>query len=185
MTARLPVYILLDTSGSMSGTRIQRVLELCSNFCTQLCQETGTKDTVWLSVITYSETSTTQIPLSPIHEIQLPISYSTNGLSNTWSALNYLEKQASEEISFRSSLDEQGDFKPLLLFFTDGLSTDVQPTDETWREIDWSQTIFFSIGPDADPIYNSLFSKNISLEEYHGSMIEFLCWIQQGLSHSI
>lgn len=185
MRARLPIYILLDTSGSMVGARIQRVLDLCTDFCTHLCQEVGTKESVWISVITYSDTAKTQIPLSPIHSIQMPNSYSTKGLSNTWSALRYLEKQASEEIRFRASLDEQGDFKPLLLFFTDGLSTDVQPPDDAWKQIDWSQTVFFSIGPDVDPLYNPLFSKQIALEEYHGTMMEFLCWIQQGLSHSI
>ena len=46
MSARLPVYILIDTSGSMRGQRIEKVMSMVQTFIEELCQEEGTKDSV-------------------------------------------------------------------------------------------------------------------------------------------
>ena len=104
MTARLPVYILIDTSGSMRGERIEKVMSMILSFIEELCQEEGTKDSVWVSIITYSGEPVEQVSLVPVHTIGLNDLYETKGLSNTWSALQFVEEHAFTEIDNRSTL---------------------------------------------------------------------------------
>lgn len=185
MSARLPIYILIDTSGSMRGERIEKVMSTVRTFVAELCQEDGTKDSVWASIITYSEKPVEQVSLVPIHTIELGELYETKGISNTWSALRFVEEHACTEIDNRSALEEQGDFAPILFFFADGLATDVPPTNLDWQKVPWGEKVFLSIGEDYDSEYTSLCTKHVSLEEYQGSMMDFLLWIQQDLLSSL
>ena len=185
MTARLPVYILIDTSGSMRGERIEKVMSMIRTFITELCEAEGTRESVWISIITYSQKPVERVSLSPVHTVELEESYEVNGVSNTWSALQFVEEHAFTEIDNRSSLEEQGDFAPILFFFADGMATDVQPMDLDRQKVAWGEKIFLSIGEDYDSEYTSLCTKHVSLEEYHGSMVDSLLWIQQDLSGSM
>lgn len=182
MTARLPVYILIDTSGSMSGERIEKVMSAVRAFIAELCREDGTRESVWMSIISYSDVPTEHVSLSPVYTLNLDHSYETKGISNTWSALQFVEEQAHKEVNNRSALEEHGDFAPMFFFFADGLATDEQPINSDWKKVDWGGKIFFSIGEDYDVEYTSLCTKHIALEEYQGSMVDFLLWIQQDLS---
>ena len=123
--------------------------------------------------------------LVPVHTIELNDLYETKGLSNTWSALQFVEEHAFTEIDNRSTLEERGDFAPILFFFADGLATDVQPTNLDWQKVAWGEKVFLSIGEDYDSQYTSLCTKHVSLEEYQGSMVDFLLWIQQDLLRSV
>lgn len=182
MNARLPVYILIDTSGSMNGERIEKVMSTIRLFVSELCQEDGTKDSVWIGITTYSDRPIERVSLTPVHTIDLDCSYETKGISNTWSALQFVEEQAHNEIHNRFALEERGDFAPILFFFADGLATDVKPAELGWQKVDWAKKIFLSIGEDYDSEYTELCTKHVSLETYQGSMVDFLLWIQQDVS---
>ena len=54
MSRRLPVYLLLDTSGSMSGEPIEQVKNGVQMLVASLRQDPYALETAWLSVITFS-----------------------------------------------------------------------------------------------------------------------------------
>ena len=49
---RLPVYLLIDTSGSMTGAPIQAVNRGVADLIGSLKQDSQAQQTVWLSVLT-------------------------------------------------------------------------------------------------------------------------------------
>ena len=69
---RLPVYFLLDTSGSMYGTSIVALNNSLSEMIGTLRQDPQAIESVWISIITFDITAKEIIPLSSLDSFQLP-----------------------------------------------------------------------------------------------------------------
>jgi len=123
---RLPVYFLLDTSGSMYGTSIVALNNSLSEMVGTLRQDPQAIESVWISIITFDVTAREIIPLSSLDSFQLPeITCPRSGPTHTGEALSLLQKKVSTDI-IRGSADQKGDWKPLLFLFTDGTPSDKQ-----------------------------------------------------------
>ena len=72
MSRRLPVYILIDTSGSMKGEPIESVKVGLSDMIASLRLDPYALETACISIITYDKDVKQILPLSELENLQLP-----------------------------------------------------------------------------------------------------------------
>ena len=68
MARRLPVYLLIDTSGSMKGEPIESVKVGIETMLSTLRNDPYALETVNISIITYDKDVKQILPLTPIDE---------------------------------------------------------------------------------------------------------------------
>lgn len=119
---RLPVYLLTDTSYSMSGEPIKAVNEGLAGLVDMLRQDPHALETVYLSVIQFSSKATQTIPLTDLMTFQAP-TLNPDGMTALGAALKLTAERIQAEVK-QTTADTKGDWRPLVFVFTDGASTD-------------------------------------------------------------
>jgi uncharacterized protein YegL len=119
---RLPVYLLLDTSGSMSGEPIEAVKNGMQVLITTLRQDPFALETAFLSVITFDSSARQIVPLTELSSFRMPEIYA-NGATALGDALTVLSRRVDEEV-MKSTTERKGDWKPIVFIMTDGKPTD-------------------------------------------------------------
>jgi len=117
-TRRLPVYIVLDCSGSMSGEPIEAVRNGMRTLVAELKGDPQALETVYLSVITFDSSARQVVPLTEIGLFQEPM-LDANGGTDLGGALTILSGCIDTEVH-KSSATDKGDWKPLVFLMTDG-----------------------------------------------------------------
>ena len=123
---RLPVYFLLDTSGSMFGEPIQALNNALSGMIHSLRTDAQAQETLWISIVTFEREVKEIIPLTDLQSFQLPeISCPQSGPTFTGKGLELIYQKVTTEIR-KGTPDQKGDWRPLLFVFTDGKPSDIQ-----------------------------------------------------------
>ncbi|WP_025143102.1 vWA domain-containing protein [Pedobacter jeongneungensis] len=123
---RLPVYFLIDTSGSMYGEPIQALNNALSGMVNTLRADAQALDSLWISMITFDREVKEIVPLTELPSFQLPeITCPQSGPTHTGHALEMLYEKVKLDI-IRGSSTQKGDWKPLMFLFTDGKPSDLQ-----------------------------------------------------------
>jgi len=177
---RLPVYILLDSSGSMAGEPIIAMETGLQTLLGDLTNDPQAMDTVWLSVITFDSTAEQIVPLMDINEFQAP-HLTASGSTALGEAFELLTEQIDEEV--RKTTDAQkGDWKPIVFVFTDGEPNDgwEEAVDE-FRDRGLATVVACGAGSEVkEDALRHVGDKVVLLKDTHlGTLGKFMDWVTQ------
>lgn len=149
---RLPVYLLLDTSGSMRGEPIQAVNTGIQVMLGALRQDPHALETIHISVITVDQTAKLITPMTGLDDLQIPeITTPQSGPTHLGEGLETLVGRVREDV--RGSTPEQkGDWAPFLFVMTDGKPSDLevfQKQTEIVRGLGFASIVGCVAGPKA------------------------------------
>src|SRR5205823_1848354 len=118
---RLPVYLLLDCSSSMSGDPITAVNEGVAMIHRELQNDPQALETVYISIITFSSRAD-QYQLTALDQFRPPI-LSAGGSTAMGEAFRLLVQSIEQDLVLNTPT-QHGDFRPLMFLLTDGEPTD-------------------------------------------------------------
>lgn len=149
---RLPVYILLDTSGSMRGEPIHSVNVGLQSMLSALRQDPYALESVHLSIITFDLEAKVYLPLTPLDQVQLAdIDVPSAGATFMGAALELLAEQVNQQLQ-KSNDEVKGDWRPLLFVMTDGSPSDVyayQQAIPVIQQLNFASIVACAAGPKA------------------------------------
>ena len=182
---RLPVYILVDTSGSMYGEPIEAVRNGLQVLISSLRQDPYALETAFISVITFDSEAEQIIPLTELMGFQMP-DIQARGSTSLGEALVLLADKIAEEVKVGSA-EQKGDWKPVVFLLTDGA-----PTDDVNKGIKHIQTakigtfVACAAGPSADTdTLKRITEIVVSLDTADANSIKsFFKWVSSSISVS-
>ncbi|MES3024976.1 MAG: VWA domain-containing protein [Pseudomonadota bacterium] len=119
---RLPVYLLIDCSGSMLGEPIEAVRNGIQTLLSALRQDPHALESAYLSVITFNDKAQQVVPLTELGQFQIP-EFKASSTTSMGAALALLAERIGHEVA-KTTADQKGDWKPIVFMMTDGVSTD-------------------------------------------------------------
>lgn len=119
---RLPVYLVLDTSGSMNGEPIEAVKNGVQVMISSLRQNPQAIETAFISIITFDTTAQQIIPLTDLASFQM-VDIKASGVTALGEALQLVANKIDNEVA-KTTTEQKGDWKPLVFIMTDGIPTD-------------------------------------------------------------
>lgn len=115
---RLPVYILINTSSSISDGTLQDFKSCINLLIETLKEDPKILETAYTSIITYDSTITRLSSLSPLQSFKIP----TIKIGKHTASFNHALLQLSAIIDnelIKNTYEQKGDWKPIIFILTD------------------------------------------------------------------
>jgi uncharacterized protein YegL len=180
---RLPVYLVLDTSGSMSGEPIEAVKNGVQVLISTLRQDPYALETAFLSLITFDSDARQLVPLTDLSSFQMPEIKAAGGTS-LGAALQLVADSINREVA-KSTPDVKGDWKPLVFVMTDGMPTDQwQSGLNAFQNSKIGMTVACAAGNGADVnLLKQITGTVVSLDTADAATIKaFFKWVSASVS---
>ena len=182
---RLPVYLLLDTPGSMFGEPIEAVKNGVQMLLSTLRSDPYALETAYLSIITFDSKAEQVVPLTEISAFQQP-NINASGCTALGEALSLLAQKVDTEVT-KTTADVKGDWRPLVF-----LMTDCNPTDNLDRGLDefrkrkFGMVVACAAGQGADVRTLQKITENVvQLDTADSATIKaFFKWVSASISTS-
>lgn len=182
---RLPVYLLLDTSGSMSGEPIEAVKNGVQVMISSLRQNPQAIETAFISVITFDSVAQQIIPLTDLASFQM-VDIKATGVTALGEALNLVSNKIDDEVA-KTTMEQKGDWKPLVFIMTDGIPTDNwQSGLNEFKKRKTAYTVACAAGCGADTSILKQITENVvSLDTADSASIgKFFQWVTASIGVS-
>lgn len=151
---RLPVYLALDTSGSMRGEPIQAVNVGLQAFLASLRQNPFALESVHLCIVTFDGKVNQVLPLTPLDAVNLPeITCPESGPTFLGEALHTICDMVARDIRVTSA-EQKGDWRPLLFIMTDGKPSDTEAYNQAIGRVQQARfgtVVACAAGPKSTP----------------------------------
>ena len=171
---KLPIYLLIDTSESMTGEPLESVISGLHMLDSALRSNPQALETAYLSVITFGNEAKRIVPLTEIESFQIP-PISTGGRTSLGQALELLCRLRDEEV-------EPHDWMPLVFILCGSMPTDdLKRGVEEFHKRKWGAAVSFITGDDVD---GNLFESITPASVIHGTestktLMSFFRWVSQ------
>ena len=159
---RLPVYLLLDCSGSMMGEPIEAVRQGIKALLSELRGDPQALETAYLSVITFASQVRQTTKLTELMLFKEP-RLEAEGCTLMGGALKLLAECVRTEVR-KNTETQKGDWRPLVFLLTDGCPTDLEDFEQAAAEIKSlkiGNIIACAAGADADTSYLKKLTDNV------------------------
>jgi uncharacterized protein YegL len=180
---RLPVYLLLDTSGSMYGEPIEAVRNGVQVLVSTLRQDPYALETAYLSIITFDSSAKQVTPLTELSTFQEP-TIEANGCTALGEALSLLASCVDREVT-KTTAEVKGDWKPLVFIMTDGVPTDdLTKGLEEFRKRKFGTVVACAAGSGADTNTLRQITENVVALDTadSGTIRAFFKWVSASIS---
>lgn len=187
MVRRLPVYLLMDTSGSMRGEPIESVKVGLEAMVSSLRKDPFALESVHISIITFDREVNELLPLTELESLTLPeINTPESGPTHLGMALELLYEKCNREL-IRGTPDQKGDWKPLLFIMTDGKPSDMAKYREfvpKVQSLGFGSIVGCAAGPKASPEALKLLTDNVVHLDTTDSntFSQFFKWVSASVS---
>ena len=182
---RLPVYLLLDTSGSMSGEPIEAVKNGVQVMISALRQNPQAIETAFISIITFDSVAQQIIPLTDLASFQM-VDLRATGTTALGEALKLVANRIDNEVA-KTTMEQKGDWKPLVFIMTDGIPTDDwQSGLNEFKQRKTAFTVACAAGSGADTnILKQITENVVSLDTADSASIgKFFQWVTASIGVS-
>lgn len=149
MTPKLPVYLLVDVSGSMKGEPIESVRNGIAALVGALRRDPYALKTARISVIAFGDEAKALAPLTKIGDFTPPEIQAEGGTA-LGAALKLVGERADAEVVV-SPDKKTSDWRPLVFIMTDGYPTDsVESALKEFRRRSWGVVAACAVGDECD-----------------------------------
>ncbi len=181
---RLPVYLLIDCSGSMCGDRIDSVKAGIKVLLQELKGDPQALETAWLSVICFASYVKQVSPLTELLSFKEP-QLEAGGSTRLGGALSLLLNCIDKEVK-KSTQNQKGDWRPLVFILTDGIATDkpeLEQAIERIRAFNTMNIVACMIGDGEDPSFLKQITNNVIVmkSDTPASFASFFAWVSNSI----
>jgi uncharacterized protein YegL len=182
---KLPVYFLIDTSGSMRNDKIKSVNQGIVAVSNYLFSNPMALETVHMGLISFDDQAKVVVPLTEILSFTPPALTVDQGLTSLGAALSLLAQQIKKDV-VRQTQFQKGDWTPLVFILTDG-----EPTDD-WEKglkdlkTQSAEIIACAIGADCDTyVLKQITTNVVEMPNFSEALFkDFFKWVSLSIDHS-